>query len=613
MSRISAAVFWLLLTPLFPTSRVFSAEPKWIHVPSSDFEIFSSAGESDTRRVLLYFERVRTFFDASASPTSRQRTEPVRVIVFGSRKEYDQYRFNEFADAYYTQVAGRDYIVLSSASDNVFPTAVHEYVHRVVQHLGLNLPPWLNEGMAELYSTLKPQGDKVIVGNIIPGRVYEMQQEKWVPLSVILAADSHSPYYNEKNKAGSLYNESWALTHMLALSPEYGDHFRELFLRIAQGTPSQTAIESVYNKPLAAVEKDVQSYLRRDTFSGRVFSVKLGNGEKATVEPAQPFDIKLALLDLYNQPGKEAESRRGLTDLAHDFPKRPEPRAGLGYLDWRAGRQDDAVQEFAAAFELGGRNPQMLWDYGRMVANSNHDAAERALSSLLEDQPSRVDVRLALAQVLLQSHKPGAVLSTLGAVKSVTPADAPRFFQLSAFAKLELGNPDVARADAVQWQSNAKDPDDRERATSFIQSIDGRRRMTPSPPVAADFSQAVTSDIPNGEPPTLKRSDAGSGTIPAERVLSPLPSVKGSFEEMDCSGAVPKIILQTAGARVALLLDAPDKVIISGSGAATVDLHCGRQNPVPAVTIRYDPAAASQQGVTGGVRTIQFGSENPAR
>jgi len=39
------------------------AEPKWIRVPSSDFEIYSSAGEADTRRVLQSFERVRDFFE----------------------------------------------------------------------------------------------------------------------------------------------------------------------------------------------------------------------------------------------------------------------------------------------------------------------------------------------------------------------------------------------------------------------------------------------------------------------------------------------------------------------------------------------------------------------
>ena len=162
-----------------------------------------------------------SFFDAKIAEAKKKQAEPVRVIVFGSKKEYHQYRPNEFAAAFYTQRAGRDYIVLGSVNGDAFPIAVHEYVHLVVQHIGLNLPPWLNEGMAELYSTLKTVGDKVIVGNVIPGRMLEISQEKWVPLSTILAATSDSPYYNEKNKAGSLYNEGWALTHMLELSPVY--------------------------------------------------------------------------------------------------------------------------------------------------------------------------------------------------------------------------------------------------------------------------------------------------------------------------------------------------------------------------------------------------------
>jgi hypothetical protein len=36
-----------------------------------------------------------------------------------------------------------------------------------------------------------------------------------VPLQAIVSADRNSPYYNEKNRAGSLYNEGWALVHML--------------------------------------------------------------------------------------------------------------------------------------------------------------------------------------------------------------------------------------------------------------------------------------------------------------------------------------------------------------------------------------------------------------
>src|ERR1019366_6850076 len=305
MGRIFRALLVLL-----SISAAFSAEPKWIHVPSADFEIFSSAGESDTRRVLQHFERVRSFFEQTVKGGVKQQAESVRIVLFGSKKEYEQYRPNDFAIAYYTQIAGRDYIVLSSASEDVFPVAVHEYVHLVVQHSGLNLPPWLNEGLAELYSTLKPEGDKILIGSLIPGRMYEISQQKWAPLAAIVAADRESPYYNEKNKAGSLYNEGWALTHMLQLSVEYSPRFAPLLLQISRGVPSQTAIESVYGKPPSTVEKELRSYLGRSAFSGRVIPARLQDGPKAAVEPADAFDVKLPLVDLNNRPGKEAEARQ---------------------------------------------------------------------------------------------------------------------------------------------------------------------------------------------------------------------------------------------------------------------------------------------------------------
>ena len=296
-------------------AAALGADPKWIRMPSSDFEIYSSAGEGDTRRVLQYFERVRDFFEQSMGGGVRGKREPVRVIVFGSKKDYEPFRPNGFADAYYTQAAGRDYIVLGSANDNVFPIAVHEYVHLVTQNIGLKLPPWLNEGVAEVYSTLKPLGDKVVVGTPILGRMQALSREKWVPLAVIVAADRNSSYYNEKDKAGSLYNEGWALAHMLQLSPQYSPHFTQLLDAIQKGTPSQKAIEGVYGKPLEAVEKDLQVYLRSDTFFGKVFPLKLQSGDKIAAEPASMFDVKLALLDLANRPGKEVEARARLQDL----------------------------------------------------------------------------------------------------------------------------------------------------------------------------------------------------------------------------------------------------------------------------------------------------------
>ncbi len=560
--------------------------------------------------MLQHFERVRSFFDSVLAGGAKQRAEPVRVVVFGSKKEYDQYRLNEFAAAYYMQMNGRDYIVLGGVSEDVFPVAVHEYVHLVAQHSGLILPPWLNEGIAELYSTLKPVGDKVVVGNIIPGRMAEMSQQKWVPLATILAATKDSPYYNEKNKAGSLYDEGWALTHMLELSPEYGPRFQDVLRQIIKGTPSQTAIENVYGKPIGSVEKDLQSYLHRDTFTGRIFSVKLIEGTKAVIESAQTFDVKLTLLDLNNRPGREAESRKNFNDLATEYPKRPEPQSALGYLAWRASQPEQAVKAFASAFELGDRNPQMLWDYGRLAAGSDPAAATRALGALLEGQPGRAEIRFVLAGVQLNNHHAREALETLAPLKQVNPADAPRLFEMLAFAKKEIGELDGARGDALQWQSYAREPADRERANRFIKSLDGHAPMA-LPPLSA----TLPPDLPAGDPPRLTRPATLSTTDRQQNMPEPipqpkLPSVRGNFEELDCSGPIPKLMVQTNGGRVALLMDQPDKVVISGLTTGTIDLNCGKQKSavvnIQYVNIQYDPAAPSKAGVTGSVRTIQF-------
>src|SRR5262249_22300241 len=150
------------------------------------------------------------------------------MVAFSSEKEYEPYRPNEFAVAYYMPGAERDTIVMSHTGSDAQPIAVHEYTHLVMEHAGLKAPPWLNEGLAEIFSTMRPVGNKVMIGEIIKGRLYEMLNSKWVSLSTILTVDHNSPYYNEKNKAGSLYNEGWALTHMLMLDKRYAGKFGTL-------------------------------------------------------------------------------------------------------------------------------------------------------------------------------------------------------------------------------------------------------------------------------------------------------------------------------------------------------------------------------------------------
>lgn len=161
-----------LLTALVPAPSAFAAE-QWLKIKSANFDLLTTAGERKGREAILYFEQVRTLFSklsGSAAPGL-----PVRIIAFQSDKEYKPYRLNDFAAAYYTGSRDRDYIVMGRIDPELYPVAIHEYAHLIVKHAGLSLPAWLNEGLADVYSTLKPVGAKVLLGEVQLGRYHERQ------------------------------------------------------------------------------------------------------------------------------------------------------------------------------------------------------------------------------------------------------------------------------------------------------------------------------------------------------------------------------------------------------------------------------------------------------
>ncbi len=589
---------------------------------AANFEIFSTDSEGDTRRTLQFFEQISGFF-SDALGVRIDTTDPIRVILFGSKKEYEPYKMNEFAIAYYMGGAGKDYIVMGSADDNAFPVAAHEYTHLVVRHAGWNLPPWLNEGIAELYSTLKPYGGKIMVGQVIPGRLQALNREKWVPLETILAADHNSPYYNEKAKAGNLYNEGWALTHMLALSTAYNPGFSKAVNAIRGGMGSAKALEQVYGKPVSAIEKDLQGYIRGDVVRVSLLPGKLQtNLEKTVAEPANLYDVRLALIDLTNRPGKEAETRSKLEELRDEQPKRPEAYAGLGYVAVRERKYEDALDLFAKAIDLGSESKEVLWDYGRMAGMKDTTGATKALQRLMAAQPSRQEVRLQLANVQLVARKPKDALETLAPVRSVTPEEAARFFRLMAYANAGVENFDQAKSAAQRWSENAKEELDKTQSTQFLDYLANRERAA-----QLNAQRQAQASAAGGTAGLNSMSDAmpnapglpGAQRDDREKIeyLGPnappvvvKPSVSGTFVEFDCKTAkAPLFVLMTDKGRLTFLMDDDSKLQAFGLPEARgLELTCGLQTPRN-LRIQYDPPGMGQAGITGLARGLYFNEE----
>jgi len=422
-------------------ARAGAGQPNWILLQDENFRVYSSASERATREMLRQFELIRGFFNqvTAAKPA---KAEPVCVMIFGSEKEYQGYRLNSYATAYYAKRSDGDYIVVGRLGEGSIETVSHEYTHLAFAHDGYSLPPWLNEGIAELFSTLHPDGEFTLYGAVLPGRLQEMDSEPWVPLQAILAADQKSAYYNEASKAGSLYDEGWALVHMLATTDEYRARFWDVVKAVNAGVDSVAALEKVYGMPLAKLEDTLQWYVRGNRFNQLKIKIALRNTEQLTIQPADPFEVREVQAALLSDlPGRKEEARARLEELVREDGKRPGPWAKLGYLAWRDGQEDQAVEDFGKAFEAGDRHPRMLLDYAHLSQSSNRDHSIAALQALLEAEPANADARQFLAGLQMSEGQYADALATVRPIVFVkSPEQRDSLLYMRAFAYLQLND-----------------------------------------------------------------------------------------------------------------------------------------------------------------------------
>src|ERR1700685_71659 len=241
-----------------------SPEATWTVARSDHFEVYSEGDAGTARSALVWFEQLWAFFEQSGFKLTQPR--PVRVIGFGSAKEYDLHRLRTSSDAYYAGTEEREYIVMPALGTAEFGIAAHEYAHVRLHGSGLKLPPWLNEGLAEFFSTVRISEQECYIGGELPMRLGVLQRGSWMPLSELVAVTPGSNTPTSRRAAPLFYAQSWALTEMLALSSEYGPRFPELVSKLGSGMPSADALRSVYAQPLDEIAADLREWVNGHRF-----------------------------------------------------------------------------------------------------------------------------------------------------------------------------------------------------------------------------------------------------------------------------------------------------------------------------------------------------------
>jgi hypothetical protein len=268
---------------LFLTSAAPAAAAPWVRVETPNFVVFGETGEKRTRDVVAEFERFREALGRVLPGAARKAAVPTTVVVFDSRRSLAPYRpmFNgkpvEIA-GYFSSDRDMNRVVLTIEDrEQGLRTIFHEYVHLVVSNVTDGIPPWLNEGLAEYYSTflVTDDGRTATMGTVIQPHLVLLNEQPLLTLKDLLAVTHDSPLYNEGTRRGMFYAQSWALVHML-LSAE-PSRAKEL-AEYTRATGSGEAAERAWQRTFGPYDPipDLRRYVKQ--FSVRGFRYRFTEG-----------------------------------------------------------------------------------------------------------------------------------------------------------------------------------------------------------------------------------------------------------------------------------------------------------------------------------------------
>jgi tetratricopeptide (TPR) repeat protein len=457
----------------------------WIGLATPHFRLYTTNDKKTAADALQNFESARYFF-AKSGIFKTIPAPVVQIVAFRSEQEYRSHGINPGACGYYQRTRRGDYIVMRDLAPEHRQIGVHEYTHFIFEHSGLTLPLWLNEGLADLYSSLSGHQGQVVLGRAPFGRLYTLESQSWMELGMLLGVGRDSPYYSQPQKMLLFYAESWALTHMLALSPDYAAQFPKFVEAISAGADSRDSLARIYGKTLDQVMADLRAHISRRQLPTHVFDLDLAAAQVEPAPLAAPREqVDLALADLAaSNPNAEADGAAELHAISGRYPDSPDAEESLGFLALRHNDMDEARLHFRKAVERHSTTAEVVF-YLAHLESAAGAPAERVIDLLnraLELNPNYYDARLELGFVAAKAKKFDLATAALSAAGQLAKGDNSHLehaYVLSytlAYCYAQLNQSEQALAYGEKAKRAARSGQDQEQTASLLRYIDRERQ-----------------------------------------------------------------------------------------------------------------------------------------
>jgi Flp pilus assembly protein TadD len=616
------------------------ADP-WSSVRSKNFSITGNASLANLQATAARLETFRWAFSRLYPKFDLDNDRRAKIVIFKDAASYFEFLPRRPDGTTDVGVAGYfqpgddvNYITFAISGEHIDPlsTAVHEYFHSVLESNfdRTQLPPWINEGLAEYFETVRVEsGKNIVVGAQQIEHLRLLRRSAFIPLAEFFAITSADLKVMSQERRRLYYAEAWAVVHTLIQSGQLSLDKLADGIAIWSGTRGLTADEqaALYSK----LDQDLNRSVRGSFPPPQSIAVteNIPILDQPTTETVSGVQVSATLGDLLLHTGELARSETFLRQAITARPDDVGVNGSLGVLLIRQDKPAEAKAYLQKAVAAGSADPLVLFNYAYAVL---HDYMQGgAIEALPDDSAQSVRSLLRraieLAPEFSESYR---LLALVDFVRDEQLDDAVGLLQKGLaikrddaemqllLARILLRREDVTRAGqiAAQIASTTSDTKRKAEADEIVKAVYdyNAAKTAAATPVRLNITVGERQGLV-----ILKRSwltDNDIAQIDRERennnynriIIRPVTGevqVLGHVEKIVCSGS--SIIYRVRANDMVMNLTSADfngvRMTVAREGENTFQIGCGADIAKQLAVINYRPKTPINAAKTQGELT----------
>ena len=555
----------LLITTLLATILPTLAEPRWYRLESGRWELYTDAGDKTGSAVLRQLLEMQNVFVGMAMSLP-DSAPPIRVVLLKSAKDFSPFRHGENNTGIYQSGVERDYIVLLDVKgEETIRAARHEFVHLVLNHTSMPLPLWLEEGLADYFSTLQLKGGKVLVGSAPGTRLDSLRSSDRMDPLLLFSARHDSPFFADPKATSVFYAQSWALTHVLMQSPGAWRQIQQFATLLSTGIEQTVAFQQAFSRPVVKALREAR------TMAGNppAPTAEAGFGaipQAAAFQPREATEIEARLVraEALLAADHLAAAEEIYAETFKRWPEDADVLTGLGTLALR--RLDHAAGRKYLERALAAKNPRAstYFEYAMLIRDMRGPEAlvVESLTKAVQQNPSMSEAWYLLGANMMRQSRPADAIDSLKRAVGILPRQS-LYWEALGRAYLENAQREPARDAAQKANQTAHTPEQSAMAQGLTREIEAApiNRPVKKPPVTT---------------PQGWQAANGDSTVAGKLVL------------LDCATATIQFHIEIKPSqRVVLTTAKLNQVMLKGDTSQRREFVCGPQKPPPSVEAGY--------------------------